>query len=53
MKMRGSDQLRTELAMYDQELDRDRVMPSNQRFEDSGKTTYWSDDKDAQLQSPD
>ena len=39
MKLRGSVQFQTALAMYDPELDRHRALPSCQRLKTNGKTT--------------
>ena len=39
-KLQGSEQLQTVFVMYNQELSRDRVAPSYQKIEKSGKTTY-------------
>ena len=39
MRTRGSDQLQTVLAMYEQEINQDRSRPSCQKFEDHGGET--------------
>ena len=52
MKTRESVQLQHVLAMYEQEIDRDRSMSRRSKIEDYCKKTYWSDDQVAQLLSP-
>ena len=49
-KLQISEQPQTVLAMYNQELNRDQVIPTYQKWENE-RTTYWSDDKDTQFQS--
>ena len=39
MKLQGSAQHQTALAVYDQGMNRDRVLQSYQKIEDFGKTT--------------
>ena len=52
MRIRESLQLQTALAMYDQEIDRDRAIPTKlSKIEDYGKKTHRSNDQNAQLQS--
>ena len=52
MRILESVQLQTFLAMYDQEIDRDRAMPSYQRLKTMVRIHIDQIDQDAQLQSP-
>ena len=52
MRIRESDQLRTVLAMYEQEINQDRSRPSLSEVEDHGKEIYRSKDQSPKLLRP-
>ena len=48
---RESDQLKTVLVMYEQEINQDHKKPSYQKIEGHGKDTHRSNDQDTKLSS--